>query len=70
NGGNAQDKSAYAWGYEGATGTAVADGQSVTTTGQVPARPLTTADVGKVMELSVMAKNGAGTTGNTETVTT
>ncbi|EMG7890890.1 invasin, partial [Enterobacter hormaechei] len=53
NGGNAQDKSAYAWGYEGTTGSAVANGESVATSGQVPARPLTTADVGKVMELSV-----------------
>ncbi|EMG7889779.1 hypothetical protein V5L74_003564, partial [Enterobacter hormaechei] len=68
NGGNAQDKSAYAWGYEGTTGPAVATGESVATSGQVPGRALTTADVGKVMELSVMAKNGAGTTGNTLTV--
>ncbi|MCU6172423.1 invasin, partial [Enterobacter bugandensis] len=68
NGGNAQDKSTFAWGHEGTTGTAVADGQSVTTSGQVPGRALTSEDIGKVMELSVMAKNGAGTAGNTLTV--
>jgi adhesin/invasin len=70
NGGNAQDKSTFAWGYEGTTGSAVAGGQTVTASGQVPGRALTTEDVGKVMELSVQARNGAGTAGNTETVTT
>ncbi|MCU6172562.1 hypothetical protein, partial [Enterobacter bugandensis] len=43
-------------------------GETVTTSGQVPGRALTTADAGKVMELSVMAKNGADVKGNTLTV--
>jgi adhesin/invasin len=68
NGGNTQDKSTYAWGYEGTTGSAVTIGETVAASGQVPARAITSEDIGKVMELSVQARNGADVKGNTLTV--
>ncbi|HCR4009775.1 TPA: inverse autotransporter beta domain-containing protein [Morganella morganii] len=69
NGGNTQDKSTYVWGYQNGTAAGVANGETVTASGQVPGRALTAADVGKVIELSVQARNGAGVTGNTATIT-
>ncbi|ETO41187.1 inverse autotransporter beta domain-containing protein, partial [Morganella sp. EGD-HP17] len=65
NGGDVTDTSLYAWGDKGGTAGAVSSGQAVTTPGQVPDYPLTTADTGKVKEVSVQAKNGLGVTGNT-----
>ncbi len=70
NGGNTTDTSTYAWGVKGSTAAAVASGGTITTSGQVPDYPLTAADVGHVMEVSVMARNNAvpQITGNTLTV--
>ncbi|MCU6172437.1 Ig-like domain-containing protein, partial [Enterobacter bugandensis] len=42
NGGNSTDKSTYLWGYENGTAAGVASGETVTTSGQVPGRALTT----------------------------
>ncbi|MBS0053865.1 DUF823 domain-containing adhesin [Yersinia sp. Marseille-Q3913] len=67
-GGNTTDSSNYAWGIKGSTAAAVPSGQHVTTSGQVPARPLVTADVGTVMEVSVQARDGLDKTGNTLTL--
>lgn len=69
NGGDNNDKSTYKWGDVGTTAGDVAGGNSVTTTQSVDAYSLTTADIGKVIELSVQAKNGLDKIGNTETVT-
>ncbi|ETO41308.1 hypothetical protein X965_10940, partial [Morganella sp. EGD-HP17] len=67
-GGDATDASLYAWGDKGGTAAVVSSGQVVTTPGQVPDYPLTAADIGKVKEVSVQAKNGLAVTGNTLTV--
>ncbi|MCB5304097.1 adhesion domain-containing protein [Yersinia bercovieri] len=67
-GGNTTDSSNYAWGVKGSTAAAVPSGQHVTTSGQVPARPLVAADVGTVMEVSVQARDGLDKTGNTLTL--
>ncbi|MFH7527855.1 hypothetical protein AB2J22_21330 [Aeromonas sp. A5] len=70
NGGDLNDKSTYQWGRVGDnTQTTVAGGTSVATSQVVDDYTLTNADIGEVIELSVQAKNGAGTTGNIETVT-
>ncbi|MFM5498748.1 hypothetical protein ACET9I_19460 [Aeromonas veronii] len=70
NGGDINDQSTYQWGHVGDdTQTTVAGGASVATPQVVDDYTLTVADIGNVIELSVQAKNGAGTTGNTETVT-
>ncbi|MDN8559327.1 inverse autotransporter beta domain-containing protein, partial [Citrobacter werkmanii] len=70
NGGEPTDKSTYAWGEKGSTASAVTAGSSIVTSGTIPARLLVPADTGKVMEVSVQAKNAATTpvTGNTLTV--
>ncbi|WP_336240702.1 inverse autotransporter beta domain-containing protein [Citrobacter werkmanii] len=70
-GGEPTDKSTYAWGEKGSTTALVANGGSVVTTGTVPDYTLVTTDAGKVMEVSVKAKNAASTpvTGNVLTVT-
>ncbi|MDN8559081.1 inverse autotransporter beta domain-containing protein, partial [Citrobacter werkmanii] len=72
NGNNSTDKSTFKWGAKGTTAGSVSGGDTVTTSGQVADYTLTEADAGNVMELSVMAKNGATVpvTGNTATVTT
>ncbi|MFB2749865.1 hypothetical protein [Aeromonas veronii] len=70
NGGDTNDRSTYAWGNEGETAAAVPAGQTVATSGVVPAVMLTAADVGEVKEVSVQAKNGLAVTGNTVTVDT
>ncbi|EDQ0843024.1 hypothetical protein CQW45_001908 [Salmonella enterica subsp. enterica serovar Braenderup str. CFSAN001755] len=70
-GGEPSDKSTFAWGEKGSTTALVANGGSVVTTGTVPDYTLVTTDAGKVMEVSVKAKNAASTpvTGNVLTVT-
>ncbi|HCM9500280.1 TPA: inverse autotransporter beta domain-containing protein, partial [Enterobacter asburiae] len=66
--GNKDDRSRFEWGYQGNTSNEVAvNGQTVTNSGTVPDRPVTTADAGNVIELSVQARNGLGVTGNTLT---
>lgn len=70
NGGDINDQSTFKWGHVGDnTHTTVAGGASVAATQVVDDYTLTVADIGEVIELSVQAKNGIGTTGNTETVT-
>lgn len=69
--GDTTDSSLYYWGEKGMTaGNVVADGKTVKTSGQTGDYALTAADAGKVMELSVEAKNGKGTTGNVVTLST
>ncbi|WP_243853580.1 beta strand repeat-containing protein [Providencia rettgeri] len=70
NGGNAQDKSTYAWGDKGSTAANVSAGQTVETSGTVPSYTLVSADVGKVKEVSVHAKNGQAVEGNIVTLAT
>lgn len=66
--GDSKDNSLFAWGYQGETAAEVsAKGTPVTTSGTTGSRELLAADAGKVMELSVLAKNGLNVTGNTET---
>lgn len=70
NGGDINDQSTFMWGHVGDnTQNTVAGGASVAATQVVDDYTLTVADIGEVVELSVQAKNGVGTTGNTETVT-
>ncbi|CNF70240.1 invasin [Yersinia bercovieri] len=64
----ATDASTYQWGEKGATAANVANGSAVATSGQVPEYLLKSTDVGKVMEISVQAKNNLAVTGNTLTV--
>ncbi|HDO1359045.1 TPA: hypothetical protein P2Q89_004594, partial [Aeromonas veronii] len=68
NGGDASDKSTYAWGNQGETAATVPAGQTVANSGVVPGHTLVAADVGEVKEVSVQAKNGLAVTGNTVTV--
>ncbi|MGL6608199.1 inverse autotransporter beta domain-containing protein [Aeromonas hydrophila] len=68
NGGNADDRSTYAWGNKGETAVLAQLGNNIITSGQVPAMTLTSADVGEVKEVSVQAKNALAITGNTVTV--
>jgi hypothetical protein len=70
NNGAPLDKSTYVWGYKSTTATEVSRGSVVATSGTVPPRVLSAADAGKVMEVSVQAKNNAATpvVGNTLTV--
>ncbi|MGL4708194.1 MAG: inverse autotransporter beta domain-containing protein, partial [Aeromonas veronii] len=68
NGGDATDNSTYAWGLRGETSVRVATGQSVTESGKVPQFTLGPEQVGKVIELSLQAKNGQAVTGNILTV--
>lgn len=69
NGGDPMDKSTYAWGRVGTTATAAqTNNTSVSKGGTVDNYALTAADIGQVVELSVQAKNGAGVTGNTQTI--
>ncbi|MEY0952210.1 Immunoglobulin-like domain BIg-containing protein, partial [Providencia manganoxydans] len=70
NGGNTQDKSTYAWGDKGSTAANVSAGQTIETSGTVPSYTLVNADVGKVKEVSVQAKNGQAVEGNTVTLAT
>ncbi|MDZ5731141.1 inverse autotransporter beta domain-containing protein (plasmid) [Enterobacter sp. D2] len=66
--GNNIDESLFLWGVKGTTASAVeGSGKTVTTPGAVEVRPVTTADAGQVIELSVMAKNKLGIKGNTLT---
>lgn len=64
------DKSQFAWGEEGTTAGLADKGNTVSTSGVVPSRLLGQADIGKVLELSVRARNSADVTGNTITLTT
>ncbi|EBX3952526.1 hypothetical protein DRV38_25800, partial [Salmonella enterica subsp. enterica serovar Offa] len=68
--GNPEDKSRVAWGGKGTTEAAAATGTVVTTAGMLPSYTITAADTGKVLAVSVQAKNGVGVNGNTLTVTT
>ncbi|HAT3810721.1 TPA: hypothetical protein I8608_003622 [Morganella morganii] len=68
--GNTEDKSRVAWGGKGTTESAAATGTVVTTAGTLPSYTLKAADAGKVLAVSVQAKNGAGVNGNTLTATT
>ncbi|EBX3952496.1 hypothetical protein DRV38_25625, partial [Salmonella enterica subsp. enterica serovar Offa] len=68
--GNPEDNSQVAWGEKGTTETRVASGTVVTSSGMLSSYTLKTADAGKVMAVSVLAKNGADVEGNTLTVTT
>ena len=69
NNGNAQDSSLYQWGNKGQT-AGLNGAETVVTSGSVPSYTLVTSDVGQVKELSVQARNGMETIGNTLTVTT
>ncbi|MEB7891819.1 inverse autotransporter beta domain-containing protein, partial [Hafnia alvei] len=69
NNGNKQDSSLYQWGNKGQT-TALSNAETIVTSGTVPSYTLVTSDVGLVKELSVQARNGVETLGNTLTVTT
>jgi hypothetical protein len=66
--GNPEDKSLVVWGGKGTTDPAT--GTAVTTSQILPPYTLTAADAGKVLAVSVQAKNGAGVNGNTLTATT
>ncbi|WP_186366597.1 adhesion domain-containing protein [Yersinia thracica] len=66
--GNTVDKSTFSWGYKGETAQQVANGAMIGSTGYVTPRLLVSADIGRVMELSVQAKNGVGMVGNTLTL--
>lgn len=69
--GNATDASQYLWGEQGATAAAVAgSGKTVSQSGTVPGYTILATNAGKVLEVSVQAKNGVNITGNTETVNT
>ncbi|MFL1553661.1 hypothetical protein ACI77I_32155, partial [Pseudomonas sp. D47] len=61
NNGAPLDKSTYAWGYKGATEAAVGSGNTVATSGTVPAYTIVANDAGEVIEVSVQAKNNAAT---------
>ncbi|NLS52097.1 inverse autotransporter beta domain-containing protein, partial [Hafnia alvei] len=69
NSGNAQDASLYQWGNKGQT-TGLNGAETIVTSGSVPGYTLVASDVGQVKELSVQARNGVETLGNTLTVTT
>ncbi|WP_052959293.1 inverse autotransporter beta domain-containing protein, partial [Hafnia alvei] len=69
NNGNAQDSSLYQWGNKGQT-AALNNAETIITSGSVPSYTLVASDVGQVKELSVQARNGVETLGNTLTVTT
>ena len=59
--GEQTDKSLYSWGTKGQTIAAVSTSKDVVvTSGTVPGYKILGTDVGKVMELSVLAKNGLG----------
>lgn len=64
------DKSQFAWGEKGTTAALVSQGSTVSGSGVVPSRQLVASDVGKILELSLLARNSADVTGNTETLTT
>ncbi|WP_145518221.1 adhesion domain-containing protein [Yersinia bercovieri] len=68
NAGNTVDKSTFSWGYKGETAQQVANGKMISSTGYVTPRILVSADIGRVIELSVQAKNGVGMVGNTLTL--
>ncbi|WP_072310281.1 inverse autotransporter beta domain-containing protein, partial [Hafnia alvei] len=69
NNGNTQDTSLYQWGNKGQT-TGLNGAETIVTSGSVPSYTLIASDVGQVKELSVQARNGVETLGNTLTVTT
>ena len=65
------DQSTYAWGKKGETASAVTSStNTVSVSGQVPGRDITLADVGTVLEVSVLAKNSVGVIGNVRTLAT
>ncbi|WP_447884865.1 inverse autotransporter beta domain-containing protein, partial [Serratia fonticola] len=69
--GDTVDKSVYAWGYQGVTESVVdTSGIEVTDPGKVGSYVITQNDAGRVLEVSVQAKNGSGVKGNIETVNT
>ncbi len=68
--GNPTDASLAQWGEKGRTAGSVATQGQATDNGKLPVYTLKETDAGNVLEVSVLAKNGAGVTGNTETVTT
>ncbi|MGL5345468.1 MAG: hypothetical protein ACRC9O_13015 [Plesiomonas sp.] len=67
-GGDNRDKSTYQWGSLGKTAAGVSTGMAVTNSQVVDGYQLTLDDVGKVLELTVEAKNGAGMVGNKITI--
>lgn len=70
NGGVLTDRSTYAWDIKGQSAAKVGGSSSVTQSGVVPPYEVTLDHVGEVIEVSVQAKNGMGTIGNTLTVGT
>lgn len=69
--GDTSDRSLYLWGTKGATEKDVAtEGKAVTSPGLVGDYTLKADDAGKIMELSVLAKNGKDIAGNTVTLAT
>ena len=72
NTGNPADKSEYQWGVKGTTASVVGNGsgKAINKSGVVPNYTIQATDAGKVLEVSVRAKNGASITGNTQTVNT
>ncbi|MGY6233019.1 inverse autotransporter beta domain-containing protein (plasmid) [Enterobacter asburiae] len=69
--GHPDDRSVFLWGEANTTaGRVAASGTPVSISGQVPEYVLKTADAGKVIELSLMAQNGADVSGNILTTDT
>ena len=70
--GNTTDNSEYQWGIQGSTASVVdnGNGSAISQSGVVPSYTVKSGDAGQVLEMSVLAKNGANVTGNTATVTT
>ena len=70
--GNTTDNSEYQWGIQGSTASVIdnGNGSAISQSGVVPSYTVKSGDAGQVLEMSVLAKNGANITGNTATVTT
>ncbi|NLS53213.1 invasin domain 3-containing protein [Hafnia alvei] len=72
NTGNTLDKSEYLWGTVGTTKSQIESnkGKVISKSGTLPDYVIANTDVGKVLEATVRAKNGASVIGNISTVTT
>ncbi|MFI8383865.1 hypothetical protein ACIGDK_16725, partial [Pseudomonas sp. NPDC079069] len=68
--GERTDVSTYLWGQAGTATGVTSSTTAVSTTGVVPAYTIKDTDAGKVLEVSVRAKNKAAVIGNTLTATT
>ncbi|MBS7560130.1 hypothetical protein KHO49_17460 [Pseudomonas sp. RC4D1] len=70
NGSGSGDASTYKWALLNQSAAGVGDGNTVTNSGEVPAYTIKDIDAGKVLEVSVQAKNQANVVGNQLTMTT